>query len=191
MTRLLLIAFLWVMPMQHARSQADENPFLTYGHSFEDLLDAVRTLRKKTIPEAYFLLYVPQYPAAPFFAPDAAGEAFFVLPVARTFSEQPPAKELEEELTRLRRSSRFAPSYDSARRRLAFYPPETVAELRRSLAPWLVTPDKLGKHPILRFTDEFVAARIPRDRETEFLDAVLTGFLHTNRKEFKCSVGWN
>jgi hypothetical protein len=190
MTRLLLIAVLWALPLHSARSQAEDNPFQTYGHTFDDLLDAVRTLRKKTIPEAYFLLHMPQYPAAPFFGPDAAGEAFFVLPVARVFTEAPPPKELAEELTRLRRASRYAPAYDDRRRRLALYPPEAVAELRRALAPWLLPSDQFPKHPILRFTNEFVAARIPHDRESEFLDALLV-FLHTTRKEFKCSVGWN
>jgi hypothetical protein len=63
--------------------------------------------------------------------------------------------------------------------------------LRRSLAPWLLTNEQLVKLPFLRFGDEVVVARIPRDREAEFLDALLTGFLHTNRKELKCSVGWN
>jgi hypothetical protein len=191
MTRLLLIAVLLVLPFHSARSQVDVNPFQTYGHTFGDLVDAVRTLRKKTIQEAYFWLEMPQYRTAPVFAPDGAGDAFFVLPVARTFPEAPPPKELEEELARQRRSSRFAPTYDSQRRRLAYYPPVIVAELRRSLAPWLLTADELGKRPFLRHADEFVAARIPRDREAEFLDALLTGFLHTNRKELKCSMGWN
>ena len=191
MTRLLLIAVLCVLPLHNARPEVEANPFQTYGHRFDDLLDAVRTLRKKTIPEAYFWLELPQYPAGPIFAPDAAGEAFFVFPVARTFPEAPPPKELEEELARLRRSSRFAPTYDSQRRRLAYYPPEAVAELRRCLAPWLLTAAELGKRPFLRHSDEVIAARIPRGREPEFLDALLTGFLHTNRKELKCSVGWN
>jgi hypothetical protein len=191
MTRLLLIAVLLVVPLHNSHSQDDANPFQTYGHRFEDLLDAVRTLRKKTNQAAFFWLEMPQYPTAPVFAPDAAGEAFFVLPVARTFPETRPAKELDEELARLRRSARFAPSYDSARRGLAYYPPDAVADLRRSLAPWLLSNEQLAKLPFLRFADEVVAVRIPRDREAEFLDALLTGFLHTHRKELKCSVGWN
>ena len=190
MTRLLLIALLLVTPLQDVHSQADVNSFLSYGHSYNDLLGAIRVLRKKTIQEAYFQLEIPQYPAAPFFAPDAAGEAFFVLPVARTFEEAPPPKELDEVLARLRLSSRFAPAYDSQHRRLTYYPPEAVAEMRRVLAPWLLSADQLTKLPFLRFADEVVAARIPPDREIEFLDA-LTGFFHTNREEFKCSIGWN
>jgi hypothetical protein len=187
MTRLLLIAVLFVLPLHSARPQVDANPFETYGHRFEDLLDAVRTLRKKTTQSAYFRLETPQYPTGPVFAPDAAGDAFFVLPVARTFTE-PPSKELDEEL---RHSARFAPSYDAEHRRLAYYPPDAVADLRRSLAPWLLTNEQLSKLPFLRFADEVVAARIPRDHEVEFLDALLSSFLHTNRKELKCSVAWN
>lgn len=194
MTRLLLIAVLWVLPLHSARPEVEVNPFRTYGHTFDDLLDAVRILRKKTNPMAYFWLEIPQYPKAPEFHPDGAGEAFFVLPVARTFPKEAPAKALEEELAGLRRSDRFSPAYDSQRRRLAYYPPNAVAELRRSLTPWLLTPEQLAKHwtsdAMLRQM-EFVVARIPRDHEAEFLDALLTGFLHTNRKELKCSIGLN
>jgi hypothetical protein len=189
MKRLLLIAVCLVAPLQDARSQVDVNPFQTYGHTFNDLLDALRTLRKKTNPMAFFWLDMPQYTTAPEFHPDGAGEAFFVFPVARIFPKATPAKELEEELVRLRRSARFAPTFDSKRRRLAYYPPEAVAELRLSLVPWLLTTD----HPVWGHLPgfEFVVARIPRDHEAEFLDAFLHGFLHTNGKEFKCSVAWN
>lgn len=155
------------------------------------MLDAVRTLRKKTIIEAYFRLEAPQFTVQPLFSPDAKGEAFFVLPVARIFPEAPPAKELEDVLSSMRRSTLFAPSYDAKRRRLAFYPPEAVADLRRQFAPWLLTPDEIAKHPSLQLTEEVVVARIPRDREAEFLDVLVTGFLRTNRKELKCIVGWN
>jgi hypothetical protein len=186
--RLLLIALLLVAPLQNARSQVDVNPYQTYGYTFNDLLDAVRTLRKNTNPMAFFWLEMPQYPKAPSFEPDGAGEAFFVLPVAMIFPKTPSPKELKEELARLRRSSRFAPAYDSKRRRLAYYPPEAVAELRRSLAPWLLTAEQIAK---FRREGEFVAARIPPGREAKFLDALLSGFLHTNRKEFKCTIGWN
>jgi hypothetical protein len=81
MMRLLLIALFVVVPIQSARSQVAA----TQHHSFEDLLDAVRILRKKTIIEAYFRLEAPQFTIQPFFSPDAKGEAFFVLPVARIF----------------------------------------------------------------------------------------------------------
>lgn len=190
MTRLLLIALLLVAPLQNARSQADVNPFQSYGHTFDDLLDAVRALRKKTNQAAFFWLEMPRYPEAPVFTPDAAGEAFFVLPVAMAFSKDLPPKELEAELARLRHAARFAATYDRQRRRVTYYPPEAVAELRRSLAPWLLTAKEVAERPYLRQGD-VVAARIPRDREEEFLDALLTGFLHSNRKEFRCSVGWN
>jgi len=194
MKRLLLIAVLFVLPLHSARHQVDANPFQTVGHTFEDLLDAVRTLRKKTNPAAYFWLDMPQYPENPVFEPDGAGEAFFVLKVARTVPKAPPPKELEEELSRLRLSARYAPTYDTQRRRLAYYPPEAVAKLRRSLAPWLLTPEQLAKHwsaDAMLSELEFVVARIPREHETDFLDALLTGFLHTNRKELKCTVAWN
>ena len=135
--RLLLIDLFVVVPIQSARSQVAATQY----HSFEDLLDAVRTLRKKTIIEAYFRLEAPQFTVQPFFSPDAKGEAFFVLTVARIFSETPPAKELEDTLSSMRHSTLFAPSYDAERRPLAFYPPEAVAGLRRQLAPWLLTPD--------------------------------------------------
>lgn len=187
MMRLLLIALLLATPLPSARSQVAA----TQHDSFEDLLDAVRTLRKKSIIEAYFRLEAPQFTAAPFFSPDAKGEAFFVLPVARIFPESPPAKELEDALSSLRRSTLFAPSYAAKRRRLAFYPPEAVADLRRQLAPWLLTPDEIAKRPYLQLAEEVVVARIPRDREAEFLGVLVTGFLRTNRKELKCIVGWN
>jgi hypothetical protein len=69
MTRLLLIAVLLVLPLHNSHSKDDANPFQTYGHRFEDLLDAVRTLRKKTNQAAFFWLEMPQYPTAPVFAP--------------------------------------------------------------------------------------------------------------------------
>jgi len=191
LTRLLLLAVLCVLPLQSARSQVEANPFQTFGHTFDDLLDAVRTLRKKTNLAAHFWLAMPEYPTAPIFAPDGAGEAFLVLRVAQTFPEPLPAKELSEELARLRHSARFAPSYDATHRRLAYYPSSAVAKLRRSLAPWLITNEELAKLPFLRLTTEVVVARIPRDHEAEFLDALLTDFLHTNRKALKCGVDWN
>ena len=191
LTRLLLLAVLFVLTLQSARSQVDASPFQTFGHTFDDLLDAVRILRKKTNPAAFFWLALPEYPTGPIFAPDGAGEAFLVLRVAQTFTEPLPAKELSEELARLRHSARFAPSSDATRRRLAYYPPGAVAKLRRSLAPWLITNEELAKLPFLRLTTEVVVARIPRDHEAEFLDALLTDFLHTNRKALKCGVDWN
>jgi len=190
MRRFLLIVLLLIAPLASAPAQVDVDPFQTFGQTFDDLVTAVHALRAKTNPAALFWLEVPQYPASPTFEPDGAGEAFFVIPIARTFSKPPLPKELEEELSRLRRSARFAPTYDIQNRRLAYYPAEAVAELRQTLAPWLLSTDELAK---LRMAGEFefVAARIPRNRETEFLDALLSGFLHTNRKGFKCSISKN
>jgi hypothetical protein len=187
MMRPLLIVLFLVVPIQIACAHVTA----TEHHSFDDLLDAVRALRKKTIIEAYFRLEAPQFTAQPFFSPDAKGEVFFVLPVARVFPETPPAEELEKVLSALRRSSLFTPAYDSQRRRLAFYPPEAVADLRRHLAGWLLAHADVSKHPYLQFADEVVVARIPNDREAEFLDLLVTCFLRSNRKELKCIVGWN
>lgn len=187
MTRLLFIIFFVTVLVQSARPQVAA----IQHHSFEDLHDAVCALRNKTIIEAYFRLEAPQFTALPFFSPDAKGEAFFVLPVARIFPEAPPAEELEKVLSGLRRSSLFTPAYDSQRRRLAFYPPEAVADLRRLLAEWLIAPADIAKRPYLQVTDEVVVARVPKDREAQFLDVLVTGFLQTNRKELKCIVGWN
>jgi hypothetical protein len=187
MIRLLLIALSLAPTLPSTYSQA---PAVQY-HSFEDLLEAVRTLRRKTIVEAYFRLEAPQFTAYPIFSPDAKGEAFFVFPVARILPEAPPPDELENALSSMRRSTLFAPSYDAKRRRLAFYPPEAVADFRVQLAPWVLTPDEMAKRPYLRFTEEAVVARIPLDREAEFLDVLVTAFLHTNRKDLKCIVGWN
>lgn len=51
-------------------------------------------------------------------------------------------------------------------------------------------PSKLGNLPFPRFANEFVAARKPRDRATELLDALPACFLHSSGKEVKCSFGW-
>jgi len=187
MIRLLLVAFFLAAPLPNARSQV---PVAQY-HNFEDLLDAVLTLRKRTIIEAYFRLEAPQFTAAPYFSPDAKGDAFFVLPVAKSFPDDPPADELEGALSSLRRSTLFAPSYDAMQRRLAFYPPEAVADLRRHITPWLLSPEEVAKRPYLQFTQEVIVARIPKDGEAEFLDVLVTRFLRTSRKELKCIVGWN
>lgn len=187
MIRLLLVAFFCAALLPIARSQV---PVLQY-HNFEDLLDAVRTLRKKTIIEAYFRLEAPQFTAAPFFSPDAKGEAFFVLPLAERFPEAPPANELESALSALRRSTIFATSYDAQLRRLAFYPPEAVADLHRHLAPWVLSFEEVAKRPYLQFTQEVIVARIPKGGEAEFLEVLVTRFLCTTQKELKCTAGWN
>lgn len=181
--RPLLISLLWLVPIGGMRSESGEH------HHFADLVDAIHAVRKKTIVEAYFRLEVDQFPAAPFVAPDAKGEAYFVLPLARIFAEAPSPKEIAEEISN--RPSRYPVSYDSARRRLAYYPPEVVADLRRKLAPWLLTPEQLASLPFLQLAHEVIAARIPRDREEEFVDALLSSLFHASRKEFKCIVGWN
>jgi hypothetical protein len=181
--RPLLTLLLWLLPFGGMRAQSDEH------HHFSDLVDAIHAVRKKTIVEAYFRLEVDKFPAAPFIAPDTKGEAYFVLPVARVFTQDPPPKEIDEEIAR--RPSHYAVSYDRERRRLAYYPPEVLVELRRKLAPWLLTQAQLESMPFLKFAHEVVVARLPRDRENEFLDVILSSVYHSNRKEFKCIVGWN
>ena len=131
--RLLLIALLLVAPLPRAHSQGDGSQSETHGHTFEDLLDAVLTLRKKTNPMAFFNLYASQLPISPQFHPDGKGEAYCVVLIGKVFSKTPLSKEMGEELA-LRKSARFTPTYDRKRRRLAYYPPETIADCA---AVWL------------------------------------------------------
>jgi hypothetical protein len=98
---------------------------------------------------------------------------------------------VEAALSSLGRSTLFAPTFDAKQRRLAFYPPEAVEDLRRHLTPWLLTPEEVAKRPYLQLTQEVIVARIPKDGEAEFLDVLVTRFLRTTRKELKCIVGWN
>jgi hypothetical protein len=181
--RLLLLSVWWLLSIGSMRSQGtDEN-------HFGDVVDAIHAVRKKTIVEAYFRLDVDQFPAAPFFAPDAKGEAYFVLPVARVFATNPPTKEIEDVIAQSR--SRHPMSYDSTSGRWAYYPPQVITGLRKNLAPWLLTQEQVAALPFLQFAEEVVVARIPRDQEGRFLDVMLISLYHSTRKDFKCLIGWN
>lgn len=131
----------------------------------QDLMDAVQTLKGKTIVEAFFWLGSPQVPPSTIFAPDTKGGGYVV--IARKSHKHEPAR--------------------------VYYPDADWAFLRDSVKPWTVSkadvtgvfaPNQRGMAE-----DDLLTLRIP-DRTDEFFAALLKGW-RTNKDDFRCSVHWN
>ena len=131
----------------------------------EQLVEAVQTLKGKTIPEAYFWLGSPQVPPSTIFAPDTKGRGFVI--IARNSRQNETLR--------------------------VFYNDGDWAHLVSSVKSWTVPKaDVTGVFAPNQWQmadDDILALRIP-DRTEEFFAALLKGW-RTNKDDFRCGIHWN
>lgn len=132
----------------------------------EDLLHAVKTLKSKTIPQAYFWLGSPGIPDSTLFVPDTKGGAFVIITKG---TKAPEGTERN------------------------FYKDDAWRRLLEAVQRWTVLNSEisdLAKSNQWTFTeDSIVTLRIP-DSSGDFFPALLKGWA-TNEENFRCEIHWN
>ena len=156
------------------------------------LIQAVESLRTKTIPQAYFWLDSPQAPNSTIFFPDTDGGAFVL--IAR-FVKLPNGADAEAALAELKKSwpSLELPILDKKNNRLLYYGDEAWHHLEATMRPWSIPAKKIEGLAASNQWDidqNNLFIEIPRENAETFYDALMKAW-NTDKERFRCFAGWN
>jgi hypothetical protein len=146
------------------------------------LVTAIKELRKKTIPEAYFLLHSPLLSTSVMFAPDTKGGAYAWLlkdsPYPGGTSEDDIVKQLDEAMSRAAGRVK-RPQLDSERQRLVFFSDAEWHQIGEATKGYLTKRDELSADLLfIRDFREGILLRIPNGSELAFVEALIKNHSH-------------
>jgi len=159
------------------------------------LVTAIKELRKKTIPEAYFLLHSPLLSTSVMFAPDTKRGAYAWLhkdsPYPEGTSEEDIVKAMDEAMS-YAAGRVMRPQLDSERQRLVFFSDAEWDQIREATKGYLTKRDELSADLLfIHDLRDGMLLRIPSGSEHAFVEALIQNGLGHKCSSFPYTIGWN